>query len=203
LASQLREHLAQVSAQLARLLPRAEFHHIGATAIPGAVTKGDVDVLLRVDAAEFPHAVDCLRQRFAIKQAKNWTAVFASFGDDSSFPFPLGVQLVIRESEADIFLFLHEYLSADTKSLAEYNRIKEEAAPLGADAYWEAKNRFLSQILSSRPKRTEANQVSAPTAVTPPAGPASQGFAGRDADAAPAAGGARLGRLSKTCTPQT
>jgi hypothetical protein len=138
-----------------------------------------------------------------VKQEKNWTAAFASFGDDSSFPFPLGVQLVIKESEADIFLYLHEYLSADAKHLAEYNRIKEEAAPLGVDAYWQAKDRFLSQILSSRPKRPEPNQVPAPTAVTPPAGPASLGFAGRDAGAAPTVGGTRLGRLSKTCTPQT
>ena len=158
LAPKLREHLAIIAAQLAALLPRAEFHHIGATAIPGAVTKGDVDVLLRVDASEFPYAVDCLRQRFAIKQEKNWTAAFASFGDDSSFPFPLGIQLVVKESDADIFLFLHEYLSSDADRLAEYNRIKEKAAPLGADEYWKAKDRFLSLIVASRPKRPEANR---------------------------------------------
>jgi hypothetical protein len=42
--------------------------------------------------------------------------------------------------------------------LAEYNRIKEKAAPLGVDEYWKAKDRFLSQILASRPKRPEANR---------------------------------------------
>src|SRR2546423_1298093 len=109
LAPGLREHLARISEQLAVLVPCAEFHHIGATAIPGSITKGDVDVLLRVAPQDFSTSVDSLRQRFGINQPENWTDVFASFTDGCSFPFPLGVQLVVKDSEADFFLFLTEF----------------------------------------------------------------------------------------------
>ncbi len=144
-------NLPAIAARLAALLPKAEFHHVGATAICGALTKGDVDVLLRVEQADFTSAVSVLRRHFAIKQPENWTESFASFGDDDAYPFPLGVQLMVRDSESDFMLFLHEYFSSNAVRLAEYNRIKTESAPLGPDAYWRAKDRYLSAILQSRP----------------------------------------------------
>ena len=152
LAPSLRDHLVSIAARLAALLPDAEFHHIGATAIPGAITKGDVDVLLRVEALRFASAVEIMRQHFITKQPENWTESFASFGHDCSFPFPLGVQLVIQDSESDFFLFLHEYFTSDSRHLAEYNRIKKESAPLGAEEYWKAKDRFLGPIGAARAK---------------------------------------------------
>ncbi len=148
----LQAHLPLIAGRLAALLPQAEFHHVGATAIPGALTKGDVDVMLRVNAEDFPGAVAALKSQFVTKQPQNWTDTFASFGDDASFPFPLGIQLVIRNAENDIFLFLHQYFTADPSHLAEYNRIKLEHAPLGPEEYWKAKDRLLSSILAARSK---------------------------------------------------
>ena len=152
LAPGLQAPLARISAQLSGWLPTAEFHHIGATAIPGSVTKGDVDVLLRVEAADFSSSVNTLRQHFTINQPENWTDGFASFADDHSYPFPLGVQLVVKDSEFDFFLFLLEYFTSNLAHLAEYNRIKLEAAPLGVEEYRNAKERYLTPIIAHRPK---------------------------------------------------
>jgi GrpB-like predicted nucleotidyltransferase (UPF0157 family) len=65
-------------------LPNAELHHIGATAVPGALTKGDIDILLRILPSDFPAVVDALKRHFQIKQPANWTPEFASFGDDTA-----------------------------------------------------------------------------------------------------------------------
>jgi GrpB-like predicted nucleotidyltransferase (UPF0157 family) len=153
LAPRLQAHLTQISAQLAALVPRGEFHHIGATAIPGSITKGDVDVVLRVAQPGFVPATECLRRCFAINQPENWTGDFASFADEHSFPFPLGVQLVVKNSESDFFLFLVEYFISNPEQLAEYNRIKLQNAPLGIVEYRNAKERYLSPIIAGRPKR--------------------------------------------------
>lgn len=153
LAPVLEVHITRISAQLAALVPRSEFHHIGATAIPGSITKGDVDVLLRVEAADFLPAVENLRSHFAINQPQNWTSEFASFTDERSFPFPLGVQLVVKASEWDFFLFLVEYFTSNPECLGEYNRIKMESAPHGVVEYRNAKERYLTPIIASRPKR--------------------------------------------------
>ncbi|HZI91378.1 MAG TPA: GrpB family protein [Thermoleophilaceae bacterium] len=44
---------AEHSRRILERLPGAEINHVGATAVPGALTKGDVDLAVRVDRPEF------------------------------------------------------------------------------------------------------------------------------------------------------
>ncbi|MBL9202903.1 MAG: GrpB family protein [Opitutaceae bacterium] len=90
LAPQVGRLLARLLPQLRRLLPAAGIEHIGATAIPGALTKGDVDVCVRIAPEEFRAASDALAAHLAIKQPENWTEDFTSFGDDAGFELPVG-----------------------------------------------------------------------------------------------------------------
>jgi GrpB-like predicted nucleotidyltransferase (UPF0157 family) len=114
------------------------------------VTKGDVDILARVSPACFATAVEALRQQFVVKQPANWTAAFASFGDDLGYALPVGIQVVIKDSSDDFLLFLHSYLLSNRDALEEYNRLKRIHAREGAESYWKAKDAFLSKILASR-----------------------------------------------------
>lgn len=150
LAPQVRAILPRLAEQIAAVLPGVEVHHIGATAIPGALTKGDLDVVLRVDHEQFQAAVAALRTRFDVRQPENWDATFASFGTDTAFDLPVGVQLVIKDSEADFFLTTRDYLIAHPSALADYNQAKRDHANQGANAYWAAKDRVLRDILARR-----------------------------------------------------
>jgi GrpB-like predicted nucleotidyltransferase (UPF0157 family) len=150
LLPQVERILACVMPKLAALLPGAEIHHIGATAIPGSVTKGDVDVLVLASSEQFPAAVESLKPHFAVKQPTNWTGEFASFGDDSGYELPLGIQLVAKDSSTDFLLFLRDYFIFNREALEEYNRLKLAHASEGAEEYWKAKDSFLRKILSSR-----------------------------------------------------
>jgi GrpB-like predicted nucleotidyltransferase (UPF0157 family) len=76
------------------LLPDADVEHVGATAVPGALTKGDVDVLVRVDEAEFPTAVDVLSHRYAIHQPHSWTPTLERKGEF--------VERVLRDRQGSI-----------------------------------------------------------------------------------------------------
>lgn len=148
----------QVSTTLNALLPKAELHHIGATAIPGAMTKGDVDLLLRVNASDFNEAVEALRQQYEVKQPQNWDPFFASFGNDLEYDLPLGLQLVIKNSEADFFLFVQDYMASHPIVLSEYNRVKIQSVSEGPGKYWSAKNRVLAPIVAlyqERPNQTK------------------------------------------------
>jgi GrpB-like predicted nucleotidyltransferase (UPF0157 family) len=136
--------------RLHAVLPDVETHHVGATAIPGAVTKGDVDLVVRVTSTQFPVVVRSLGTLFDKKQAENWTDEFASFGDDDSFELPLGIQVVVRGSKVDFFLDLRDYLLAHDDAREEYDRIKIEHARRAADDYREAKSAFLERILATR-----------------------------------------------------
>ena len=150
LQPQVESTLEAALTRLNAVLPEVETHHVGATAIPGAVTKGDVDMVVRVTATQFPVVVRSLGTLFDKKQAENWTDEFASFGDDDGFELPLGLQVVVRGSEGDIFLYLRDYLRAHDDAREEYDRIKIGHAGDMANGYWEAKNAFLERILAIR-----------------------------------------------------
>lgn len=146
------EVLAKVGARIAAALPDVEVHHIGATAIAGALTKGDLDVVLRVGSQDFAAATEKLRAVFDVKQPENWTPYFASFGSDSDFALSVGVQLVIENSEADFFLFARDYLASHPEALAAYNQLKRNFSGLGPEAYWAAKERFFAEIIARMPE---------------------------------------------------
>jgi GrpB-like predicted nucleotidyltransferase (UPF0157 family) len=150
LAPQVEGILDRVFARLRVLVPDAELHHVGATAISGSLTKGDVDVLVRVSPARFQATVDALRGQFAVKQPMNWTSDFASFGDDTGYELPLGIQVFVRDSSGDFLLFLRDYFIANRDALADYNRLKMAHADEGPEGYWKAKDAFLAKILASR-----------------------------------------------------
>jgi GrpB-like predicted nucleotidyltransferase (UPF0157 family) len=65
--------------RIARLVPGAEIVHVGATAVPGALTKGDVDLMVRVSAPAFEAGQRALRSGYTVHQPENWTPTYASF----------------------------------------------------------------------------------------------------------------------------
>ena len=67
---------------LLKILPRADIQHIGSTAIPNAMTKGDLDLQVRVEKDDFQKAVEQLQKLYEINQPDNWTDNYASFKDD-------------------------------------------------------------------------------------------------------------------------
>ena len=77
--------------QVLRVLPDAEVEHVGATAVPGALTKGDLDVLVRVPASRFAQSVAALGDLYAVHQAHNWTETLASFIDPAARAPAVGV----------------------------------------------------------------------------------------------------------------
>ena len=120
--------------------------HVGATSLPAGWTKGDVDVNVRVTRDEFGPAVAALRRQLTIAQPENWTPTFASFSADG-YELPLGVQVTVIGSDDDFLVKLRDRLIGDPALAARYDRVKSAAASSGADAYWQAKDEFLTKLL--------------------------------------------------------
>jgi GrpB-like predicted nucleotidyltransferase (UPF0157 family) len=128
---------------------RPEIEHIGATAVPGCITKGDLDIVVRVDAEDFSEADRVLASRYGRNEASAKTDAFASFECEVSDP-PTGIQLVSKGSPLDDFLPFRDLLRQDDQLVRAYNDLKQGAAHLGRDGYWQAKNMFISQVLRDR-----------------------------------------------------
>ena len=130
------------------LLPNAEVEHVGATAVPGAVTKGDLDLLARVTEADFSTAIEILSRRYAVHQPHNWTSTLASFKDPTASEPEVGVQLVVSGSPDDrMFGPFRDALIHDPALLAEYNALKQSLDGSDYDYYTEQKAEFIERVL--------------------------------------------------------
>jgi GrpB-like predicted nucleotidyltransferase (UPF0157 family) len=133
---------------IAELLPAAQVEHIGATAVPGALTKGDLDLLVRVPGSDFEAAAGALRGRYAVNQPENWSSQFASFEQEPAGEIPVGVQLVIAGSRDDaLFVEWRERLRGDAQLLERFNAFKRGQTDAGPGEYIEAKARFIEAEL--------------------------------------------------------
>jgi GrpB-like predicted nucleotidyltransferase (UPF0157 family) len=148
LAEAVRAPFEHHRGQVLRLVPDGEVEHVGATSVPGALTKGDLDVLVRVHSSEFSRAVAALRNVYAIHQPDNWTATLASFTDPASSAPAVGVQLVVAGSASDaLFGPFREALIADPALLAEYNALKLRLDGESYEHYTTAKGAFVEDVL--------------------------------------------------------
>jgi GrpB-like predicted nucleotidyltransferase (UPF0157 family)/GNAT superfamily N-acetyltransferase len=133
--------VSDLRGELGALLPGVDVAHIGATSMPDGVTKGDVDVNLRVESDRFDDVVETLSGRFDAAQPQHWTGTFASFSDTRR-GLPLGIQVTVTGSDADVLVDLRDRMRADPALRQEYDAIKRANAPSGREAYWQAKNEF-------------------------------------------------------------
>lgn len=138
---------ARVAVDLAQVLPAsAEIRHVGATAVSGCLTKGDLDIVVRVPAADFLSADAALARRFARNAGSKRTETFSSFEDDAAMPH-LGIQLTVVGSEDDGFHLFAEALRGDANCVARYNALKRAFHGQPMEAYRAAKGRFVAEVL--------------------------------------------------------
>ncbi len=137
------------------VLAHADVEHVGATSVPGALTKGDVDVLVRVSAERFADAVQRLRLLYAVHQPHNWTETLASFVDREATELPVGVQLVVAGSTDDtMFGAFREALMTNPALLARYNGLKRALDGECYERYTEIKGEFIEQTIARTQTRS-------------------------------------------------
>ncbi|MES5047191.1 GrpB family protein [Rhizobium nepotum] len=64
----------------------AEIEHVGATAVPGCLTKGDLDICIRVAATDFDAADRILARSFQRNPGSVRSGAFSAFMDDDRIP---------------------------------------------------------------------------------------------------------------------
>jgi GrpB-like predicted nucleotidyltransferase (UPF0157 family) len=126
------------------MLPGARVEHVGSTAVPGSLTKGDLDICVIVTAEEFEAASRVLTERFRIHQPENWSPTLASFIAPSEVGIDIGVQLVPTGSPDErSFVGWRDRLRADPELRTRYDELKRRHRANGMDAYRAAKERLI------------------------------------------------------------
>ena len=133
--------------RIINLIPTARIEHIGGTAIPNLMTKGDLDLQVSVSADNFDRAVTLLQTEYQNHQLENWNESYASFNDRQDSVIPVGIQLVIQGSESDFFVKSRDFLLANLEHVKELNRLKQLHSGGDMDVYIQHKGEFFTALL--------------------------------------------------------
>ena len=127
-----------------RGMTRGELVLTGGSSIPGAVTRGDIDLHLRVDPAEFESVIRQLSTVYDVVHPDIWSRTLATFavaGEDT------GIAVTPIDSEHDRRCTkAWRRLRAEPGVLDAYNRMKLEHATSDERTYLAAKGRFFERL---------------------------------------------------------
>ncbi|MDL5030798.1 GrpB family protein [Pelomonas sp. APW6] len=139
------------AAALRALLPQARVEHVGASSIPGASSKGDLDIAVIVPPEAHAQAVARLGEAgFQIKTDTLRTPALCMLlaPGDWSEGHDLALQVIASGSAFEDFLVFRDALRADPALVAAYDEVKRRHAGAGEDAYRTAKARFIESVLA-------------------------------------------------------
>lgn len=137
---------ARVESRLRTLLPPALIEHVGSTALPDGLTKGDLDVQVRVHADAFDDACRILALEYACNPG-GFTDGGRSVKDDDTTP-QLGVHVTAIGGSSDIQYWQRDLLRARPDLRAEYDAVKRTFDGGDMTAYREAKDHFFSSLVT-------------------------------------------------------
>jgi GrpB-like predicted nucleotidyltransferase (UPF0157 family) len=145
---EIRERVSAIfaagQAELEALLPTARIEHIGSTAVPGSLTKGDLDICVIVAPTEFGPASRALTERFEIHQPENWSPTLASFTAPSEDGIDVGIQLVPADSpDEHHFVAWRDRLRTDPTLRTRYDALKRTHQSDDMATYRAAKERLI------------------------------------------------------------
>ncbi len=119
----------------------------GGTSLSEALTKGDLDIHVRVPAEDFASARDALAQIYERYCLEMWTPGFATFVMPNA-PIPTGVAPTAIGSGHDRrFVAAWERLAREPRLLCEYNTLKRKhEGTANYEGYRAEKSAFFTRI---------------------------------------------------------
>lgn len=138
---------ARIAADVSSILPAAEVEHVGATAVAGCLTKGDIDVLVRVTREDFPSAMSILDATLQRSVRNDPTGEYVEYDFDRA-GCRGAIQLVGAGSWHDRrFRRFKSVLGSDDAAIARYNELKRYHEGLSMTDYRIAKAAFIDALL--------------------------------------------------------
>ncbi len=133
--------------EISTLLPFAKIEHIGSSAIPNAISNGDIDIYVEVKSDQFEFAIEQLKTlNFIEKQNTLRThelCMLESLNDDD-----VAFQIVVSGSIFTFFLAFKNKLIESPTLVNEYNQLKLQCSHLDPDQYRTIKSDFINRVLN-------------------------------------------------------
>ncbi|EGQ9322277.1 GrpB family protein, partial [Vibrio cholerae] len=141
------ERFLRYQSEIQELLPDARIEHVGASSIPMAISKGDLDIFVGVEMGDFCLAIQRLmtlgfQEKSDTLRTSELCMLESTSGDDVAF------QIVVNGSEFECFLAFRDKLRKDASLVQRYNNLKLSCEGLSQDDYRGKKSEFIEQVLA-------------------------------------------------------
>lgn len=129
------------------LMPFARVEHIGSSSVPGAISKGDLDIFVGVDTDKMHITINTIKD-LGFKEKKNTlrTPELCMLESETE---DVAVQVISNGSEFEFFIFFRDKLCSSKKLVLEYNSLKKSCEGMDEDEYRRIKSRFIEKVLSA------------------------------------------------------
>ncbi|MEZ8858459.1 GrpB family protein [Vibrio sp. 10N.247.311.51] len=129
------------------LIPNARVEHVGASSIPSAVSKGDLDIFVGVELSELEDAIERLttlgfNEKLDTLRTPELCMLESTSGDD------VALQVVANGSEFECFLLFRDKLRANPALVQQYNTLKMACEGWSQEEYREKKSAFIEHVLA-------------------------------------------------------
>ena len=129
------------------ILPEAEVEHVGSSSIHAAVSKGDLDILVRTTTEKFNYSLEQIQKlNFSIKSDTKRTDTLCML-ITSDFDIDVAIQLIVKGSECENFVIFRDRLNDDPELVQKYNTLKISCTGMSPEEYRLVKSKFIRGIL--------------------------------------------------------
>ena len=130
-----------------KLIPNARVEHVGASSIPSAVSKGDLDIFVGVELGELEDVIERLttlgfKEKLDTLRTPELCMLASTSGDD------VALQVVANGSEFECFLRFRDKLRANPVLVQQYNTLKMSCEGWPQEEYREKKSVFIEHVLA-------------------------------------------------------
>ncbi|MFT5580452.1 MAG: GrpB-like predicted nucleotidyltransferase (UPF0157 family) [Paraglaciecola psychrophila] len=139
----------QLDDQLRELFPTSRIEHIGSSSIPGLISKGDLDIFLGVNAAEFDEAVDRVasigfyEKRGTLRTDSLRMMITDRYSED------VAIQVVANHSEFEFFIDFRDKMRSNSQWVSQYNALKRRCRGMTHSQYRDLKSAFIEAVLDA------------------------------------------------------
>ncbi|HEH9408619.1 GrpB family protein [Aeromonas salmonicida] len=142
------ERFLRYEHEVKNLLPNARVEHVGASSIPLAISKGDLDIFIGVESDELESAIQLLttlgfQEKADTLRTSELCMLESTSGDDVAF------QLVSNGSEFEFFLIFRDKLRTASSLVQQYNALKMSCEGQSQDDYRRKKSDFINHVLKN------------------------------------------------------
>ncbi|WP_061037652.1 GrpB family protein [Vibrio coralliirubri] len=129
------------------LIPNARVEHVGASSIPFAVSKGDLDIFVGVELGELEDVIGRITTLgFNEKLDTLRTPELCML--ESTSAHDVALQVVANGSEFECFLRFRDKLRANPALVQQYNTLKMSCEGWPQEEYREKKSVFIEHVLA-------------------------------------------------------